>query len=54
MLILFAYGGSKLLTGNKINSSIKSSWDGFLLKDPNALFDLPANLSYKVIMSSGD
>ena len=54
MLILFAYGGSKLLTGNKINSSSKSSWDGFLVKDPNALFDLPESLSYKVIISSGD
>ena len=53
MLILFAYGGGKLLAANN-PLPLKTKWDGLLLKDPKALFDLPKGFSYKVILSSGD
>lgn len=53
MLMLFAYGGGKLFAANNPISS-KTKWDGMLLKDPKALFDLPKDFSYKVIMSTGD
>ena len=53
MLMLFAYGVGKLFASNNPIAS-KTKWDGLLLKDPKALFDLPKDFSYKVIMSTGD
>ena len=53
MLILFAYGGGKLLASNSLIPS-RAKWDGLLIKDPKALFDLPKDFTYRVILSSGD
>ena len=53
MLMLFAYGGGKLFASNN-PIALKTKWDGLLLKDQKALFDLPKDFSYKVIMSTGD
>ena len=54
MLILYAYGGGRLIASDKSISSLNKKWDGMLAKDPRALFDLPYGFSYKVIISSGD
>ena len=39
MLILFAYGGGKLLAANN-TSTLKTKWNGLLLKDPKAYYCL--------------
>ena len=51
MLILYACGGGSGVVTNNI-SQLK--WNGALVKDPNALFDLPQGFSYKIIMSTGN
>ena len=51
MLILYACSGGSGIASNNIS---KLKWNGALLKDPNALFDLPQGFSYKIIMSSGN
>ena len=51
MLILYACSGGSGIPSNNIS---KLKWNGALLKDPNALFDLPQGFSYKIIMSSGN
>ena len=48
MLMLFAYGGGKLFAANNLISS-KTKWDGLLLKDPKALFDLPKDFHTKCL-----
>ena len=54
MLILFAYGGGRLMATEKSIANLEQKWDGMLVKDPRALFDLPNGFSYKVVISSGD
>lgn len=54
MLILFAYGGGRLVASEKSIANLEQKWDGMLVKDPRALFDLPNGFSYKVVISSGD
>ena len=54
MLILFAYGGGRLMATGKSIVNLEQKWDGMLVKDPRSLFDLPNGFSYKVIISSGD
>ena len=48
MLILYACSGGSGIPSNNIS---KLKWNGALLKDPNALFDLPQGFSYKIIIT---
>ena len=59
LLTLYACGGisaKPILESSSTNSTVANSdfWNGALIRDPNALFDLPYGFTYKVLKTSNE